>query len=308
MSEPALPPPDPRRFNARAQSASLAMMPAVFVVLWSTGFVGAKLGLPYVEPMTMLFMRFVITSTLLLPIVLLLRAAWPKREKLKHIALVGLLIQGVYLGGVFLSIHNGLQAGVAALIVSAQPILTAALAGPLLGETVTRRQWLGLVFGIAGVAAVIVEKIGPDSTGGAWASFFAVAALIGITIGTLYQKKHCQGVDIVTGNLLQSITVTIAFGLAAFFFEANVVIWSGEMIFALLWMSIPLSIGATTLFYFMIKRGAASQVASLFYLVPPTTAVMAWLLFGEQFGLYAIIGMVLVAIGILLIRMKPGAP
>lgn len=296
------PPPASKNLSDRAQTAWLAVMPAVFVGLWSTGFIGAKLGLPYIEPLTFLFLRFVLLTALMMPLVLFFRADWPPRAKLKHIALSGVLIQAFYLGGVFIAIHQGVQAGVAALIVSTQPILTAALAGPVLGERVTRRQWLGLAFGMAGVAAVIIEKIGPG--GAAWPAFFAVGSLVGITIGTLYQKKYCQGVDVLSGMLVQCVPVAVVFGLGALLFETNEIVWTGELVFALLWLTIPLSIGATTLFYLMIKRGAASQVASLFYLVPPTTAALAWLIFDERFGLSAMIGMALVIVGILLIRMK----
>ncbi|MDM7946213.1 DMT family transporter [Oceanibaculum nanhaiense] len=292
-------PPSPA---SRTQTVWIALSPLLFTFLWSTGFVGAKFGLPYAEPLTYLLLRFVLAAALLVPIALMLKISWPKRHEIKHVALVGLLVQGVYLGGVFIAIHNGVQAGVAALIVSAQPILTAALAGPMLGEKVTRRQWLGLLFGLAGVAAVIAEKIDTASADAAWATLYAVASLLAITLGTLYQKKYCHGVDVVGGNCVQFVTVIFAFGLGALLFETNVVHWTGEFVFALAWQSIILSIGATTLLYVMIKRGAASQVASLFYLVPPFTAILAWLMFGETFGISAIIGMVLVAIGILLIR------
>lgn len=291
---------------SRTQAVWVALSPLLFTFLWSTGFVGAKFGLPYAEPLTYLLLRFVLAAALMLPIALLLRVSWPKRHEIKHIAVVGLLIQGVYLGGVFVAIDKGVQAGVAALIVSAQPILAAALAGPMLGEKVTRRQWLGLLFGLAGVAAVIVEKIDTASAGAAWAALYAVASLLAITLGALYQKKYCHGVNVVGGNLVQFITVIFAFGLGALLFETNVVYWTGEFVFALLWQSVILSIGATTLLYVLIRQGAASQVASLFYLVPPFTAILAWAMFGETFGISAILGMVLVAIGILLIRTEGG--
>lgn len=292
-------PPSPA---SRTQAAWVALSPLLFTFLWSTGFVGAKYGLPYAEPLTYLFLRFVLATALILPVALLLRVSWPKRRELKHIVVVGLLIQGVYLGGVFIAIDNGVQAGVSALIVSVQPILTAALAGPMLGETVTRRQWLGLLFGLAGVAAVIAEKIDTASAGAAWATLYAVASLIAITLGALYQKKYCQGIDIVGANCVQFVTVLFAFGLGALLFETNRVDWTGEFVFALFWQSVILSIGATTLLYMLIRQGAASQVASLFYLVPPFTAILAWAMFGETFGLAAMLGMALVAIGILLIR------
>ena len=175
-----------------ASFAWTAAAPAVFVLLWSTGFIAAKAGLPYAEPLTFLGWRFALVVVLMLPVALLMQARWPGRIEAGHIAVVGLLMHAGYLGGVFSSIHHGLPAGLAALIVGLQPVLTATIVGPLLGERVTPRQWLGLVLGFAGVAVVLFERYGFGSGGfGAGAVALAVLALVGITAGTIYQKRFC---------------------------------------------------------------------------------------------------------------------
>lgn len=280
------------------------LMPAVFVFLWSTGFIGAKLGLPWAEPMTFLAIRFALVSVLLLALVLVMRARWPDSwADTGHIAVAGLLLHGVYLGGVFASIDQGVDAGVAALIVSSQPLLTAVLAGPVLGERVTGRQWTGFLLGFFGVALVVWQKLG-QGVGTPFGMGLSVLALIGITAGTLYQKRFCAHMPLRSGPVIQFAVSALAVGALALAFETRQVTWTGEFIFALAWLSIVLSPGAVTLLYILIRRGAATQVASLFYLVPPLTAILAWLLFDETFGPPALAGMGLVVLGVALVNMK----
>lgn len=259
-------------------------VPALFVVLWSTGFIGARLGLPHAEPLTFLTLRYTLAAGLLVVVALVMRAPWPRGlTEVAHFAAAGLLVHGVYLGGVFLGISLGVEAGVSALIVGLQPLLTAALAGVLLGERVARRQWLGLALGLCGVTLVLAGK-GGHAPGTLLGSIACVAALIGITIGTLYQKRFCAGMDLRTGSVVQFTAAGLATAPLAFGFEDMHVQWDVEFVFALLWLVLVLSLGAVSLLYVLIRRGAASQVASLFFLVPPCTALIAWPLFGETLG------------------------
>jgi len=292
---------DARRLWIRA-------MPIVFVLLWSTGFIGAKFGLPYAEPLTFLAIRFAFATVLLASIGLALRLPWPASLRdTAHFAVAGLLVQGVYLGAMFAAIALGVEAGVAALLASLQPLLVAGLAGVLLGERVGRRQWLGLALGLAGVVLVVSRKLGlgygtPAGIG------LAIVAVLGITFGTIYQKRFCQGMNLVTGNVVQFGASGIAVYALALAFEDRVVIWSGEFVFAMFWLVVVLSIGAVTLLYLLIRWGEASRVSSLFFLVPGSTAVIAYFLFGETFGPLSLAGIVLAAIGVALATAPPKNP
>lgn len=281
-------------------------MPAVFVVLWATGFIGALYGLPYAEPATFLALRTGIVAIILGLVALVMHAPWPRsRSEFLHLAIAGLLLQGAYLGGVFASLSHGVEAGVSALIVGLQPLLTAAVAGPFLGERVTRRQWLGLVLGLAGVGLVVANKIG-TGTGTPLGYGLAVFALFGITVGTLYQKRFCAQIDLRSGNALQFALCAVVFAGFAAGFETMHIEWTAHFVFALAWLCLVLSLGAISLLYILIRRGAAARVASLFYLVPPCTAVMAYWLFGEVLGTLALAGMALVAIAVALVNMGMG--
>lgn len=288
----------------RPQVWALAAMPGLFVLLWSTGFIGAKLGLPYAEPMTFLVMRFAIVTVLLAIFAGLTRAPWPQDWKqAAHIAVAGLLLHGVYLGGVFASIFHGVPAGISALIVGIQPLLVAAAAGPVLGERVTARQWLGLVLGLSGVILVVWTKL-DLGIGTAWGYALSVIALFGITIGTLYQKKYCPSIDLRSGTAIQFAATTVMLVPFALLYETRQVQWTGEFVFALGWLCIVLSLGAITLLFILIKRGAASTVSSLFFLVPPCTALVAFFLFGETLSTAALIGMAITMVGVALVNRK----
>lgn len=283
-----------------SSSVQTVGIPALFVVLWSTGFIGARLGLPHAEPLTFLSLRYVLAAGLLVLVSVASRAPWPRRlTEVAHFAVAGLLVHGVYLGGVFLAISMEVEAGVSALIVGLQPLLTAALAGVLLGERVTPRQWLGLVLGLCGVTLVLAGKLS-QVPGSLLGSIACVAALIGITIGTLYQKRFCAGMDLRTGSVVQFTAAGLATAPLAFWFEDMHIRWDAEFVFALIWLVLVLSLGAVSLLYVLIRRGAASKVTSLFFLVPPCTALIAWPLFGETLGPSAVAGMALTAVGVAL--------
>jgi drug/metabolite transporter (DMT)-like permease len=275
--------------------------PAVFVVLWSSGFIGSKAGLPYAEPMTYLSLRMAAVVALLGLLIVTTRPAWPSPASFLHNIVAGLLVHGLYLGGVFISIDHGLPAGLAALIVALQPILTSTLANRWLGERVAMHQWAGLLLGLVGVWLVVLDKAGGGNAAPvAWTAIFV--ALLGITIGTLYQKRFAGGVDWRTGLLVQYAGSGLLFVLAAFAFETRVVHWTPQFMLALGWLVFVLSLGAIWLLYFMIRRSAATRVASLFYLTPPVTALMAWALFDERLQPLALVGMAVCVAGVFLVN------
>ncbi|CAA6604467.1 putative permease of the drug/metabolite transporter (DMT) superfamily [Rhodospirillaceae bacterium LM-1] len=277
-----------------------AIAPGLFVLLWSTGFIGSKMGAPYAEPFTFLLTRFIIVTALMALTAAIMRAPWPGSPLLAgRIALAGLLVHGVYLGGVFAAISLGLGAGITALVCGLQPLLTAVLAGPILGERVRPKQWAGLILGLLGVILVVAEKVHPGSVGFAGLPW-AIGAVIGITLGTLYQKRHCSGMDLRTGAVIQYAAAGMAMAIMAFSLETRVITWSGEFIFALTWLCLVLSVGAITLLYRLIRAGAAAKVASFFYLVPPATSLIAYFLFDETLSWIALAGMGVVAAGVAL--------
>lgn len=281
-----------------------ALLPFLFVFLWSTGFVGAKFGLPYAEPLTFLLVRYLLLLALMTSFALLSRAPWPRdRRQIFHIGVSGLLVHAFYLGGVFVAIKHGLPAGVTALIVGMQPLLTACGAGALLGERVTPRQWFGLGLGFIGVALVVANKFGDAPLGAMLLP--AIVALFAITAGTLYQKRYCPNFDLRTGSVILFLPAAALTALAAAATETMVVDWTPRFVFALLWLVLVLSFGAISLLNLLIRSGSAVNVASLFYLTPPTTAVIAWLVFDETLGGLALAGMVLAVGGVYLARSRP---
>lgn len=291
-------------------SAGLAAMPAVFVLLWSTGFIGAKFGLPFAEPFTFLFIRFVLTLLLLIPLVLVMRIPWPSSPKLwTHIAISGLLVHGAYLGGVFYGIYLGMPAGLAALLVGLQPLLTAVFAGPLLGEQLSGRQWVGLGLGLMGISLVLGSKleIGESLFDGFGISALlsVTAALIGISLGTLYQKRYCTSMPLLSGAIIQYLAAAALLGVGAMLFESRQVAWSSTFVLTLAWLVLILSIAAILLLMALIKKGEASRVASLFYLVPPVTALQAWWLFDERLPFLGLVGMLVAITGVVMVIRKP---
>jgi len=286
--------------SSSAQRLWLASTPALFVFLWSTGFIGAKYGVPYAEPFTFLAIRMALASTLLLLLALAMKAPWPSAGSAGHTAVAGLLVHGFYLGGVFYAVLMKVPLGQVALIVGLQPVLTAFLAGPLFGERLGRWQWAGIALGFLGVVLVVSAKTGGEIASPAGIAC-CIAALVGITAGTLYQKRYCSDLDIRTSGVIQFAATGVAFGLGAFALETRAVVWSGQFVFALAWLTLVLSLGAITLLYVLIRNGAAAKVASLFFLTPPVTAVMAYFLFGEVLSFSALLGLVVTAVGVALV-------
>jgi len=290
---------------ARSPSFWLAAMPAVFVLIWSTGFVVARLGMPHAPPMGFLAWRFALSVACLGVWIVLVRAPWPSgRAQWLHLAVTGLLMQAGYLGGVWSAVKAGIGAGTVALIVGLQPVLTAIWIDVASrdGERVGVRQWLGLVLGFAGLAMVVSDRlVGGELT--AFNAGLAVFALACITVGTLYQKRHVQPCDVRTASFVQlAAALLVVLPLAGL--EHGTMQWNGELLSAMAWSVLVLTLGGSSLMFLLIQRGAATQVTSLLYLVPPCTAVMAWLLFREPLGLHVLAGLALTAAGVALIVRK----
>jgi drug/metabolite transporter (DMT)-like permease len=293
--------------SAASSTARLlqAAVPALFVVMWASGFAGARLGLPYAPPITLLFLRFAIVVAVVLPLSLVTRAPWPRSwQQRGHVAVVGLLMHAAYLGGVYWAIAAGVPSGISALIVGMQPLLTAAVVGPLLGEKVSPLQWLGLAIGFGGVALVLVDKLHFDPAQ-SWGVVFAFIGLLSITAATLYQKRFCGDVDLRTGAVIQYSAASLALLPLALALGWGPIQWSGELIFALAWLVVVLSLGAVSILYLLIRKGAASRVTSLFYLTPPVAALLGWIIFDEWLGPLALLGMALTALGVAMVMRRP---
>ncbi len=278
-----------------------SLVAPLFVVLWATGFIGARLGLPHAEPMTFLAIRFGTVAVLMGLWVWLSGARRLNARQWGEQALIGALVHFLYLGGVFVAIDQGVEAGMSSLVVGLQPIAMALLAYVLLGERMVNMQWLGMLFGIIGVVVVISRKLaaGIGDPGG---MAFCFAGLAGAALGTILQKRLSQDTPQRAAFAVQFAAAALACGAAALIFEERVIEWAPPLIVAMTWSIFVLSFGAVTLFYVLIRRGAASNVASLFFLVPPVTALMAWGLFGEVMGWPEIAGLALTAIGVLLVN------
>ena len=289
----------------RLTKVAIAAAPVLFVLLWSTGFIGARFGLPYIEPMTFLTVRMAFVVLIMATIALVGRARWLHGSEIGHSLMAGALVHGLYLGGVFIAISQGVPAGISALIPGLQPILTSTIANRFMGETVTRLQWLGLVLGLIGVALVLHDRALVDA-GSAVGWIASFGSLFGITLGTLYQKRFCGAIDWRTGNTVQYTGALALFGLAAFAFETRTIHWSFELVFAMAWLVLVLSIAAVGLMYWLIRRSAATGFASLFYLVPVVTALLAFALFGEKLDALSVAGMVVCAAGVVLVNRGVG--
>ena len=290
-------------------------MPGVFVLIWATGFIVAKFGLPYAPALSFLSIRYALSIACFLVWCGISGAAWPRSgAQWLHLAVTGLLMHAGYLGGVWIAVKAGMGSGLAALIVGLQPVLTAlwmssmGASGP--GESsqarVTPRQWLGLMLGLGGLLLVVARKFGAGMEVTALTLLAEVVALLSITAGTLYQKRFVRSGDVRSANAIQlaaALVVTLPFALL----EREAIVWTPHFFGAMAWAVLALTLGGSSLFYLLIQRGAATSVTSLMYLVPPTTAVMAWALFGEPITLTTLAGTALTALGVSLV-VRPGKP
>ena len=280
-------------------------MPWVFVGVWSTGFVVARLAMPHAPPLTFLAWRYALS---LLAFGLWIQAAgvaWPQgRRQWGHLAVSGVLMHAGYLGGVWAAVKAGIPAGTVALIVGLQPVLTAIWVSRSGAQAVAATQWLGLVLGLAGVAGVVWPKLSSGAVTGPNLAL-SLLALASITAGTLYQKQHVVAVDVRSGNFVQLLAALIVTWPLSWLEPAGMQ-WQPDLWLALAWSVLGLSLGASSLLMLLIQRGGATRVASLFYLVPPCTALLAWWLFDEPLGLGSLLGMGLCAVGVgLVLRAAP---
>ncbi|PBB88403.1 DMT family transporter [Mesorhizobium sp. WSM3876] len=274
-------------------------IPASFVVLWATGFIGARYAMPWAEPFTFLAIRFVLAAILLAALTVALGSRRATRAEALHATTAGVLMHGVYLGAVFWAIHRGMPAGFSALIVGLQPLITAVLAGKFLGEAILPRHWAGLAVGLVGVVIVLWPKLGAIGGGATAATLTAsLVSVLGMSAGTIWQKRFASGGDLVAATMWQYVGGSALMILGSLAFETRTITLNGELIFAMAWLVLVLSIGAIFLLMVMIRDGEMSKVASLFYLVPAVTAVIAWVLFGEQLNLLQIVGMAIATLGV----------
>ncbi len=293
-----------------APSAGLgAVAPALFVVLWSTGFVGAKYVLPDAEPFTFLLVRLALAGALLALLALVTRSAWPAGPAAwRHAAVTGLLLHAGYLGGVFWAIDRGVPAGVSAVVVSLQPVLTAVLVLVLLGRRVGRRVWLGLVLGLAGVALVVLPGVLGDAGAVALPAAGVLACLVALasgTAGALHQQRGGAEVPLLAGTAVQYAACTVVFALLAPAKESLRLRVTTELVLGMAWLVLALSVGAILLLLTLLRRGSATRVTSLFYLVPPATALEAWLLLDERLGALEVAGMLVAVAGVALVLTGP---
>jgi drug/metabolite transporter (DMT)-like permease len=285
------------------------LIPALFVFLWATGFIGARYAMPWAEPFSFLAVRFIIAFVILAAAAVLLGARRSGWRDVLHAGMAGVLMHGVYLGGVFWAIHRGLPAGLSALIVGLQPLITAVLAGNLLGEKILPRHWAGLAAGFAGVVIVLAPKLGAIDGGVTWATLAAsFVAVAGMSAGTIWQKRFLTGSDLIAGTCWQYAGGALVMIVLSMAFETRSFTLNGELVFAMAWLVLVLSIGAIVLLMIMIRDGEMSKVASLFYLVPAVTALIAWALFGEELTLVQIGGMALATFGVALASRRDPAP
>ena len=288
-------------------TAWVKAMPAVFVLIWSTGFIVARYGMPYASPFTFLLWRYVFSILCFLPWIVLARVAWPRdRKQVLHLAVTGMLMHAGYLGGVWAAVKAGMGSGLSSLIVGIQPVLTAIWLSTLSrsgGTAVSRRQWLGLLLGFAGLVMVVSRKFLQGTPldhvtfeNMAW----ALMALLAITTGTLYQKRFVQPCDVRTANTVQLMAAALV-TIPLAWLEPEGMQWNSQLMGAMAWSVLGLTLGGSSLLYMLIQRGAAATVTSLMYLVPPTTAAIAWLLFDEQITSITLLGTAITAVGVSLV-------
>lgn len=285
-------------------STWVKVMPVVFVLIWSTGFIVARYAMPYAPPFKFLALRFLLSILCFAAWARLSRAAWPSdRGQWRHLAVTGLFMHAGYLGGVWAAVKLGMGAGLVALLMGLQPVLTALWVSGQGGRVATR-QWLGLALGFGGLALVVWQKLGLGEvhTG---SMLLALGALLSMTMGTLYQKRYLTPCAVPTANLVQNLAAFLLMAPLAWWLESEAILFKGPLVGALAWSVLALTLGGSSLLYLLIQRGAAMSVTSLLYLVPPTTAFMAWVLFAEPITVVTVAGTLLTAWGVSLVVRTP---
>jgi drug/metabolite transporter (DMT)-like permease len=285
----------------------IAAVPVLFVVMWATGFVVARLSAPHADPLTFLAMRFPLAGALFAAIAFVLRAPWPDPQRAFHAGVAGMFLHGGYLGPVYWAVAHGMPAGVSALIVSLQPLMTAILASWIVGEKISRRHWIGLAVGIAGVGLVVSPKLSPGAALGITPVTTAVnvAGALAIAFGTVYQKRFATALHVASGGAWQYAGASVAVLIAALLMEEMRFDMSFNAWFALGWSVIVLSVGAITLLMLLIRHGDVGRVSGLIFLVPGVSALMAYGLFGETLNMVQILGMAVCAAAVLIVTRRP---
>jgi drug/metabolite transporter (DMT)-like permease len=282
------------------------LIPFLFVFLWSTGFIAAKYALPYIEPFYLLFTRSAITVAVFLLLCLAFRVRALTLRQARQQVVTGFLIHGTYLGGVFAAIKWGMPAGITAMVVGVQPVLTALLGRVALGAKLQAIQWFGLALGLGGVTMVLWSTHQHETMNLNGPSVMAaLAALFGISIGTIYQKRVGQGINLIAGSFWQYIGMLLLMALMAWSFESRTAVWSVQLIMALAWLVFALSVTAILLLMYMIREGETAKVASYFYLVPPMAAAEAWVLFGESLSILSMAAIAVTVVGVYLVVKTP---
>jgi len=282
----------------------LGAMPVIFVGIWSTGFIVARYGMPNSPPFAFLWLRFAFSILCFLPWIWISKVPWPSDKKQwLHLGVTGIFLQAGYLGGVWSAVKGGMGSGLSALIVGLQPVLTAIWLSSQGGQ-VTRRQWLGLLLGFVGLSMVVSHKLEGGIEVTPLSLSMAFMALAAITIGTLYQKQFVKPCDVRTASSVQLMAAWLV-TLPLAMMETESIQWNHQMLYAMAWSVLCLTLGGSSLFYMLIQRGAAASVTSLMYLVPPTTAVLALILFGETMTWVTLLGILVTALGVSLVVRQP---
>lgn len=276
--------------------------PVIFVLLWASAFVSAKYGLMASGPFSFLGTRFIIVSGIFGLMAIVMKSVWPSWKDVIPTMLAGVLMHGVYLGGVFFAISKGTTSGTSSLIVSIQPLLTALMALAFLGERVRHIQWWGIVLGMIGVTLVVVPRLGGDVPMIGLVS--CLVAVFAMALGTIVQKRYVGGIDLVVGNFLQAVAASLFYGVLLLTVETYYLEWTLEVTLAMIWIVITVSIGAVTILMLLIRKGQMAATSSLFFMVPPLSAVMGYIAFGEVLGLMGILGFIIASIGVWLVN-KP---
>ena len=284
------------------RTLALSSIPFIFVFLWSTGFIAAKYALPFIEPFYLLFIRMVITVGIFILLCLAFQVKRLSWQEVGHQMVTGFLVHGTYLGGVFAAIKWGMPAGISSIVVGIQPILTALLGWAAFGTRLLIIQWVGLGLGFLGVICVLLTTGQQESINLTWPSMFAaISALIGISLGTIYQKRFGSGTNLLTGSVWQYISAGLLMGVLAFSLETRNIIWDSQLILALAWLVFGLSVTAILLLMYMIREGETAKVASYFYLVPPVASIEAWFLFDETLSPLGVAAIIVTVLGVYLV-------
>lgn len=292
---------------APMRNVLIRSIPFIFVFLWSTGFIAAKYALPYIEPFYLLFIRMALTIMVFLILVVLFKAPSLSIRQAGHQMVTGALVHGAYLGGVFAAIKWGMPAGITAIVVGVQPILTALLGRIFFGTVLRPMQWVGLGLGFMGVTCVLLSTGQQPHVHLNWpAMMAAMTALMGISVGTLYQKRFGQAVNLLTGSFWQYVSVALLMAMLTWGLESRTVAWDIQLIIALCWLVLALSVTAILLLMYMIREGETAKVASYFYLVPPVASIEAWVLFGEALTMVSIAAILTTVIGVYLVIKQAG--